>query len=117
MTKTKKKKGLPTYWHKLTSHTEDCFFASLKSRNFQGKQNLKYSTLLFHLQYVLCHMDLNSELPMPKPPSQLEEFALPEGKTEPSVSFDPPYSPIHKTIPYLIQQGELNDLVRDLRKD
>ncbi|KAJ4433406.1 hypothetical protein ANN_15665 [Periplaneta americana] len=56
--------------------------------------------------------------PIPNPPSQLEELVLPIEQTndlaQPSTSSDQSCSPEHRKEPHLIQQCELNDLIRDL---
>lgn len=108
--------AVPMVWREPTNHAEDCYFCLTKVQGFSNKTraNILYPSIPSAIRPV----PHGPELPVPKPPSILEEFALSEeeilDEDEPSTSSDPCFNPSHKATPHLIQQKELNDIVRDL---
>ena len=103
--------AVPMVWREQKDHTTDCYFCLTQIQGYsqKTKKNIAYPNLPFAIRPV----PHSSELPIPKPPSDLpvisHEFA--ECSTDSSTDFDPCVS---EGRPHFITQEDLNDLVRDL---
>ena len=103
--------AVPMVWREQKDHTTDCYFCLTQIQGYsqKTKKNIAYPNLPSAIRPVLH----SSELPIPKPPSDLavisDESA--ECSTDLSTDFDPCVS---ERRPHFITQEDLNDLVRDL---
>ncbi|KAJ4448825.1 hypothetical protein ANN_00216 [Periplaneta americana] len=108
--------AVPMIWREPTSHAEDCYFCLTKITGFSKKTRSKIEYP--NVPSAIRPVPPGPKLPVPNPPSQLEELVLPIEQTDdlaqPSTSSDQSYSPEHHKEPHLIQQCELNNLIRDL---
>lgn len=108
--------GVPMVWREPTSHLEDCYFCLTKVEGFSKKKKskIKYPNVPSALRPV----QHGENLPIPKPPSEWNDILTDDGNYDSenaeSVVSDPTYNPGTHNIPHLIEQNELNDLVRDL---
>ena len=102
---------VPMVWGEQKDHSTDCYFCLTQIQGYsqKTKKNIAYPNLPSAIRPVLH----SSELPIPKPPSDLpvisDESA--ECSTDSSTDFDPCVS---ERRPHFITQEDLNDLVHDL---
>lgn len=109
--------AIPMIWREPKDHINDCYFCITKIKGFsaKSKHKIKYPDLHSAMRPV-SH---NEELPIPKPPENFiyddaaVQMEVGEAETA-STSSDINYAPDINDQPHLINQEELNDLVRDL---
>ncbi|KAJ4446493.1 hypothetical protein ANN_13189 [Periplaneta americana] len=113
---SEKNQPVPMIWREATSHAEDCYFCLTKITGFSKKTRSKIEYP--NVSSAIRPVPPGPKLPVPNPPSQLEELVLPieqiDDLAQPSTFSDPSYSPEHHKELHLIQQCELNYLIRDL---
>lgn len=105
--------GIPMIWREQKNHTTDCYFCSVyvKGFNTKNRKNISYP----NLDSAIRPVPHSSEIPIPQPPSSLDEY-LSESEDEDTL---PPQDESSSDFsfdegPELFSQSELNDLVRDL---
>ncbi|KAH9631001.1 hypothetical protein HF086_000727, partial [Spodoptera exigua] len=112
--------AIPALWREPSNHFNDCYFCMTDIRGFTKKikHNIKYPDVP-SMSKPVPH---SAEMPPPLPPSK-NEIEVPEEPDLPNVveyseesSEDPEFLPSTSSLgrPHLINQNELNDLIRDL---
>ena len=111
--------AVPMIWHEPTDHVTDCYFCMTSVVGFSIKTQriIKYPDCRSALKPV-PHDDKN---PKPKPPEQysctevgLQDISV-ESTSSSDDTVDPPFMPDYEDLPpHKLNQGELNDLCRDL---
>lgn len=109
--------AVPMIWREPTNHFNDCYFCMTKVSGFsrKNKHNIEYPEIPSATRPV----PHGEGLPAPAPPANWEEDLGydDEGELNSAEKTDATYSPENneKKGPHLIEQAELNDLVRDLQ--
>lgn len=67
--------AVPMIWREPTSHAEDCYFCLTKITGFSKKTRFKIEYP--NVPSAIRPVPHGLKLPIPNPPSQLEEFVLP----------------------------------------
>ncbi|CAG9790224.1 unnamed protein product [Diatraea saccharalis] len=100
-------------WLEQKSHTTNCYFYTVDVKGFNTKNKKK----IFYpnLDSAIRPVPHGPEIPVPQPPSNLDDILCESEESDTSASQDEssPYFPVDEG-PQLFSQGELNDLVRDL---
>ncbi|KAI6648233.1 hypothetical protein LOD99_12042 [Oopsacas minuta] len=107
--------AIPMIWREPRDHYTDCYFCltDIKGITSKTKKNICYP----NLQSAIHPVEHSTELEVPKPKKvsfddDTVEYAMLDQDDE---EFIPPPMPLDKTrLPHIINQSELNDLVRDL---
>ena len=110
--------AIPMVWREPQDHSSDCYFCitQIKGVSSKSKHTVKYPDLPSAMRPV----PHSEDLPIPHPPTHLtlEDELEHEAGTE--VPNEERYDPTFETStsccePHLLTQGELNDLVRNLK--
>ena len=105
--------GIPVMWREQQNHTTDCYFCSVDVKGFNTKNKKKISYP--NLNSAIRPVPHSSEIPVPLPPSSLDDIQSdsedrtilpPQDESSSDFSVDEGPQPF--------SQSELNDLVRDL---
>ncbi|KAJ8716001.1 hypothetical protein PYW08_013286 [Mythimna loreyi] len=101
--------AVPMIWREPTSHDMDCYFCLTNVVGFsrKNKGNIVYP----NTSSATRPLPHSEELPIPVPPVAMEIVS--EASLDTASSFVPSYED-RSSEPHLIEQPELNDLVRDL---
>lgn len=109
--------AVPTQWREPSNHYNDCHFCLTDIRGFTRKikVHIPYPTIK-SVSRPIPHSD---DLPPPLPPSKNEICGLRDETSDEEedieASEDPDFFPSSSSLdPHLIEQHELNDLIRDL---
>lgn len=107
--------AIPMIWREQKDHHTDCYFCitDIKGYTQKTKKNIQYPNLPSAIRPVSHSL----ELPVPKPPSSvdLDSIQLEYSHSDSDELLISEYDPEDSVLkPHLIEQGELNDLVRDL---
>lgn len=113
--------AVPTLWREPSNHYNDCYFCLTDIRGFskESKQNIEYPTVN-SVSKPVAHSE---DMPPPLPPnaSQSAEQDMLSDEDNDDVDIqdnnqDPEFIPSSSLLnsPHLIEQQELNDLIRDL---
>ena len=110
--------AIPMVWREPQDHSSDCYFCimQIKGISNKSKHTVKYPNLLSAMRSV----PHSGDLPKPHPPTHLilEDESEHEAATEvPNEQQDDATveTSTSSCEPHLLTQGELNDLVRDLK--
>lgn len=105
--------GIPMMWREQQNHTTDCYFCSVDVRGFNTKNKTKISYP--NLSSAIRPVPHSSEIPVPHPPSSLDDIRsdLEDGDTLPHQDESSSDFSVDEG-PQPFSQSELNDLVRDL---
>ena len=105
--------GVPMIWREQVDHYSDCYFCMTQLTGFSRKNKSK-------IVYPDCRSALKPvahclEIPVPNPPSNSEFEKYQSSESSAETSEDDAYLPAaDEKTPHLLNQLELNDLVRDL---
>lgn len=108
--------AVPMIWREPTDHVTDCYFCLTNVAGFSSKN--KYAIVYPNLQSAIRPVKHDDSLPVPKPPENWtldEEPSLAAASSSSSEDIHDPDFNVVQEAPHLISQGELNDLVRDLK--
>lgn len=110
--------GVPMIWREPKDHSSDCYFCMTQIKGITSKS--KHTVQYPNLPSAIRPVPHNAELPVPQPPAHLtvdEDYVLEAtAEVQHEEEDDPTYVGSTSTFePHLITQGELNDLVRDLK--
>ena len=105
--------AVPMIWSEPKDHISDCYFCLtvVKGITTKSKHTLKYPNLP-SARRPIPH---SVEFPVPTCPDTLENEELVSSENDDLLACDPPYEPSTSKEPHLLTQGDLNDLVRDLK--
>lgn len=109
--------GIPMIWMEPINHSTNCYFCLTNTKGFtiKTKKQVKYPDVS-SAKKPIPHSE---KLPIPKPP-QRSDLSTESEETD-NKSTDPDFQIASSSIylkeerPHLLSQGDLNDLVRDLR--
>lgn len=105
----------PAIWKKPQENHKNCFFCIIKVFGFSGKNKHK---IMYPTTSSVEMPALHSEnLPIPKSPNAPNTEDTSDTDTDTDLSNDPEFTPQatnKPSNPHSVQQGELNDLARDL---
>lgn len=105
--------GIPMIWREQKNHTTDCYFCSVDVKGFNTKNKKKISYP--NLDSAIRPVSHGSEIPVPQPPSNLDDILSESEDSDALASQDESSSDFSVDEgPQLFSQSELNDLVRDL---
>ena len=109
--------AVPMVWREQSDHVTDCYFCMTNIKGFSRKNKSKMSYPVCRLANKPVPHDL--DLPVPQPPNEKEDtLSVNEGAStsteseENLIETDPSFQ--HESVPLLINQERLNDLLRDL---
>lgn len=108
--------GVPMVWREPKNHSNDCYFCMTNIAGFtrKNKHKIKYPDC----ESALKPVPHNPDIPEPEPPAIAvgDDESSDDSDTEMTNSTDLYKQPVLKTLkqPHLLDQQELNDLVRDL---
>ncbi|ESN97698.1 hypothetical protein HELRODRAFT_177753 [Helobdella robusta] len=103
--------AIPMIWREPRDHHSDCYFCMT---NIQGHSKKTKASILYpNCSSAIKPVPHSVEYPVPTPPTDTVLYSEEEqsGDEKVDVEYKPDYD---KDKPYMITQGELSDLVRDL---
>jgi len=114
--------GVPMVWRVPTNHSTDCYFCMMPPIK-NGMSMKKKSTLVYpNIPSAIRPVPHGDGLPVPEPPDNLAMYSDNEHSVssnseeqQPSASRDADYTPSTDSFHHMITEGELNDLIRDLK--
>ena len=108
--------AVPMVWREPKDHVTDCYFCltDIAGHTAKTKKHIVYP----NLQSAMRPVKHSDELPVPIPPDSWkldsdDDEIDSDGRADHDMS-DSDFNPQESDAPHLIQQSELNDLVRDL---
>ena len=105
--------AVPMIWREPTSHENDCYFCMTKIKGFTKKTRSKIAYSYSDCSSALKPVPHDSEMPVPKRPMESE----PENSSDEcpgATGMDVTYES-EQEGPHLLDQTDLNDLIRDLK--
>lgn len=104
--------AIPMVWREPKDHTTDCYFCltSVSGFSSRNKDKIKYPDVPSAIRPV----PHDATLPVPVPPEKLSLTSSESSSSPPSDSDTSENFEADVNEPHLIEQSELNDLVRDL---
>lgn len=106
--------AVPMVWREPTNHNTDCYFCLTPPMQGITSKN-KHTVSYPNIPSAIRPVPHSVELPVPTPPTSFTyDSTSPEEEAGPSEDSEYIYESSSSTVPHLITQGELNDLVRDL---
>lgn len=108
--------GIPMIWREPRDHVSDCYFCltNVSGITSKSKRTVSYPNLPSAMRPIQ-HSD---ELPVPVPPESIILREEEENRVEDNVDNeveDPDFQTLDSSEPHLLEQEDLNDLVRDLK--
>ncbi|KAL4721288.1 hypothetical protein ACJJTC_014295 [Scirpophaga incertulas] len=106
---TKMPFGQPMIWREPKDHVSDCYFCLTDVKGFSKKS--KHTVNYPEVSSVTKPIPHSEDLPVPTPPSHVEHSSTNSGSDD---EFEDIQVASTSESPHLINQAELDDLVRDL---
>ncbi|XP_022826353.1 peptidyl-prolyl cis-trans isomerase G-like [Spodoptera litura] len=106
---TKMPFGQPMIWREPKDHVSDCYFCLTDVKGFSKKS--KHTVNYPEVSSVTKPIPHSEDLPVPTPPSHVEHSSTTSGSDD---EFEDIQVESTSESPHLINQAELDDLVRDL---
>lgn len=108
--------AIPMVWREPQNHSSDCYFCITKIKGISSKS--KHTIQYPNLPSAMRPVPHGEDMPIPQPPAHVTLDDESECEIATGVRNDEQDDPTFKAEsrePHLIHQGELNDLVRDLK--
>lgn len=104
--------AIPMVWREPQNHIHDCYFCmiNVEGHNAKSKKDIVYPNIPSAIRPV-AH---NESLPIPIPPTTLEDVSEVIESSSENETDDDEYKPEEDFAPKLFSQNELNALTHDL---